>query len=76
VEKTGEKVVRVASSASLVAQWLEMRPKKEDKEASLWVNLSTDYKKEGRKDNLPGNYTELERSSRTQNLKGVAGKAV
>lgn len=45
--KTGKRMVRIVSSASLVAAWLEMHPTRDDKEAPLLVNLSTNYKKEG-----------------------------
>jgi site-specific recombinase XerD len=45
--KTGERRVRLVSFASTVAAWLEMHPRRHDKEAPLWVNLSTNYKKEG-----------------------------
>jgi integrase/recombinase XerD len=45
--KTGERIVRVVSSASLISQWLEMHPKRDDMEAPLWVNLSSNYKKVG-----------------------------
>jgi integrase/recombinase XerD len=62
--KTGERVVRVVSSASLVAQWLEMHPRREDEEAPLWVNLSTNYKKEG-----------ITYQGIAQNLKRIARKA-
>ena len=45
--KTGERMVRVVGSASLIAQWLQMHPRRDDMEAPLWVNLSTNYRKEG-----------------------------
>ncbi len=45
--KTGERRVRLVTSASLLAKWMEMHPGRENKEASLWVNLSTNYRKEG-----------------------------
>lgn len=45
--KTGERRVLIVTFASLVAKWLEMHPRRDDKEAPLWVNLSTNYKKEG-----------------------------
>ena len=32
---------------SLLAKWLEVHPRRNNKEALLWVNLSTNYKKEG-----------------------------
>jgi len=45
--KTGERRIMIVSFASLVAKWLEMHPRRDDKEAPLWVNLSTNYDKEG-----------------------------
>lgn len=45
--KTGERRVRIVTFSSLVAAWIEMHPRRDDKEAPLWVNLSTNYKKEG-----------------------------
>jgi site-specific recombinase XerD len=62
--KTGERMVRIVSSASLIAAWLEMHPKKEDNEAPLWVNLSSNYKKEG-----------ITYQGIRQNLKRIAEKA-
>jgi len=62
--KTGERRVRVVSSASLVAKWLEMHPRREDNEATLLVNLSTNYKKEG-----------ITYQSIYQSLKRIARKA-
>lgn len=62
--KTGERVVRVVSSASLIATWLEMHPRRKDKEAPLWVNLSSNYKKEG-----------ITYQGIRQNLKRIAEKA-
>jgi integrase len=62
--KTGERVVRVVSSASLIAQWLEMHPRRKNKEAPLWVNLSSNYKKEG-----------ITYQGIRQNLKRIAEKA-
>lgn len=37
--KTGERRVRIVSSASLVAKWLEIHPRREDEEASLWSDI-------------------------------------
>lgn len=62
--KTGERVVRVVSAASLLAAWLEMHPRRDDKEALLLVNLSTNYKKKG-----------ITYQSIYQNLKRIAKKA-
>ncbi len=45
--KTGERRVRIVSSSSLLAKWIEMHPERRNKNASLWVNLSTNYKKKG-----------------------------
>jgi len=45
--KTGERRVRIISSSSLLAKWIETHPKRKDKNASLWVNLSTNYKNKG-----------------------------
>jgi len=62
--KTGERMVRVVGSASLLQQWLEMHPKRDNKEAHLWVNLSSNYKKEG-----------ITYQGIRQNLKRIAEKA-
>jgi site-specific recombinase XerD len=62
--KTGERRVRIVSSASLLATWMEVHPGRDDKEASLWVNLSTNYKKEG-----------ITYQGISQNLKRIAKKA-
>lgn len=62
--KTGERMVRIVSSASLIAAWLEMHKRRDDKEAPLWVNLSTNYKKEG-----------ITYQAVKQNLKRIAEKA-
>ena len=62
--KTGERIVRIVSSASLVAKWLEMHPRKDDNEAPLWVNQSTNYKKEG-----------ITYQGLTQNLKRIVKRA-
>ena len=62
--KTGGRRVRVVSSASLLAEWLEMHPRGEDKQATLWVNLSPNYKKEG-----------ITYKAISQNLKRIAKKA-
>ncbi len=45
--KTGERRVRVVSSSSALVKWIEMHPDKENKDAPLWVNLSTNYEKKG-----------------------------
>lgn len=62
--KTGERMVRVVGSASLISQWLQMHPRRDDKEAPLWVNLSSNYKKEG-----------ITYQGIRQNLKRIAEKA-
>jgi len=62
--KTGERRVRIVSSASLLASWMEVHPRRDDKEASLWVNLSTNYKKKG-----------ITYQGISQNLKRIAKKA-
>lgn len=62
--KTGERRVRLVTSASLLAKWMEMHPGRENKEASLWVNLSTNYKKEG-----------VTYQGIAQNIKRIARKA-
>ena len=62
--KTGERMVRVVGSASLISQWLQMHPGRDDKEAPLWVNLSSNYKKEG-----------ITYQGIRQNLKRIAEKA-
>jgi site-specific recombinase XerD len=62
--KTGERRVRIVSSASLLASWMEVHPRRDDKEASLWVNLSTNYKKTG-----------ITYQGISQNLKRIAKKA-
>ncbi len=40
--KTGARIVRLISSASLIAQWLNCHPFREDRESYLWIN----YRKE------------------------------
>lgn len=45
--KTGERRIRIVMFASLLAKWFEVHPRRDNKEALLWVNLSTNYKKEG-----------------------------
>jgi len=62
--KTGERRVMIVSFASLVAKWLEMHPRRDDKEAPLWVNLSTNYDKEG-----------IRYEGIAQNIKRIAEKA-
>jgi len=62
--KTGGRRVRIVSAASLLARWIEMHPGGEDKEASLWVNLSPNHKKEG-----------ITYRAISQNLKRIAKKA-
>ena len=62
--KTGERMVRVVSAASLLTTWLEMHPRREDNEATLLANLSTNYKKEG-----------ITYQSIYQSLKRIARKA-
>ena len=62
--KTGERRVRIVTFSSLVAAWIEMHPRRDDKEAPLWVNLSTNYKKEG-----------IRYEGIAQNIKRIAKKA-
>ena len=62
--KTGERRVRIVAFASLLAKWMEMHPRRDDKEARLWVNLSTNYKKEG-----------IRYEGIAQNIKRIAQKA-
>jgi len=62
--KTGERMVRAVSAASLLTTWLEMHPQREDNEANLLVNLSTNYKKKG-----------ITYQSISQSLKRIAKKA-
>lgn len=62
--KTGERRLLIVSFASLIAKWIEMHPRKDDKEAPLWVNLSTNYKKEG-----------IRYEGIAQNIKRIAKKA-
>jgi len=45
--KTGERRVRIVSSASLLSKWIETHPERKNKNASLWINLSTNYKNKG-----------------------------
>jgi len=45
--KTGERRVRIISSSSLLAKWIETHPRREDKNAPLLINLSTNYKNKG-----------------------------
>ncbi|MCK4637012.1 MAG: tyrosine-type recombinase/integrase [Methanomicrobia archaeon] len=45
--KTGERRVRIISSASLLAKWIETHPERNNKNASLWINLATNYKNRG-----------------------------
>jgi site-specific recombinase XerD len=44
--KTGERVVTIISYASLLLQWLEIHPLKNDKIFFLWLSESTNYKNE------------------------------
>jgi len=62
--KAGERRVRIVTFASSLAQWLEMHPRRDDKEAPLWVNLSTNYKKEG-----------ITYDALSKNIKRIAKKA-
>lgn len=62
--KTGERRVRIVTFSSTVANWLQMHPKRDDKEALLWVNLSTNYDKEG-----------IRYEGIAQNIKRIAKKA-
>ena len=45
--KTGERRVRVVLSSSLLAKWIEIHPDKDNPNAPLLVNLSTNYKNKG-----------------------------
>lgn len=45
--KTGERRVRIVSSSSLLSKWIETHPRREDKNAPLLINLSTNYKNKG-----------------------------
>lgn len=45
--KTGERRVRIVSSSSLLAKWIETHPERKNRNASLWINLSTNYKNKG-----------------------------
>jgi len=45
--KTGERRVRLVLSSSLLAKWMDMHPEKDNPDAPLLVNLSTNYKKIG-----------------------------
>jgi len=45
--KTGERRVRLVLSSSLLSKWVEMHPERDNPNAPLLVNLSTNYKKIG-----------------------------
>ncbi|MBU7037636.1 MAG: tyrosine-type recombinase/integrase [Theionarchaea archaeon] len=62
--KTGERRVRIVSFASTLSNWMEMHPRRADPEAPLWINLSTNYKKEG-----------IRYEGIAQNVKRIAKKA-
>jgi integrase/recombinase XerD len=62
--KTGERRIRIVTFASIVAKWIEMHPRRDDPEAPLWINLSTNYNKEG-----------IRYEGIAQNVKRIAKKA-
>jgi integrase/recombinase XerD len=41
--KTGERRVRIVSFANLLQQWLDIHPRKQQKQYSLWISQATNY---------------------------------
>ncbi len=42
--KTGERTVRLISSAPLLARWVEEHPMKDNPQAPLWISLASNYR--------------------------------